>query len=245
MNQIEAILKRLLPSGKGFIAGTVTAGIVFVANRVFHVHLVNADVELAITPFVALLVASMAHEGTKVEQRVTPEVVKVEKVVEASPLGPVANLVAKAIDRRLLADPSKVEDEFIKATLALLTDVSPEAPRVVEDVIKDIEAAEPKVIMSAHGKPLFPLTTPQVPTPTFEQKVVPVEQGERVYLGGVVAPEREFVTPVVTGASTAPTPHPPIPLLPPTVTVVEAPPVPPVVEVRDPLTGDVGPQPAE
>lgn len=237
MNQLKAVLKRLLPSGKGFIAGAITALVVFLANHVFHVHLINSDVEIAITPFVALLVASMAHEGTKVEQKVTPEIVKVEKAVEGSPLGPVANLVAKAIDRRLLADPSKVEDEFIKATLALLTDVSPEAPVVVKDVIKEIKAAEPKVTVSASGNALVRPAT--------------VER-ERLAAAVVKPPEREFVTPVVSGVSTAPTPHPLAPE--PTPVVASSVPVPPVVEVhtqaapvevRDPLTGDVGPQPAE
>lgn len=61
---MKTVLQGLIPSGTEFIAGTLTAGVMFVGNHVLHIGFMQGQVETALTPFASLLMASIVHRET-------------------------------------------------------------------------------------------------------------------------------------------------------------------------------------
>jgi hypothetical protein len=137
MNQLKALLKRLAPSSPALITGAATSGILYVANHVFHVHLLAGRVEDQLAPLMSFLLASVAHNGAKFAPRVVAEVTKVEGqgdgVIKAvAPSSTVTTdglvgLVASAITSRLTSDPT-LQDRLVKEALAHLLPTAPVAP---------------------------------------------------------------------------------------------------------------------
>lgn len=162
MNQITSFLKRLVPSGPGFVAGALTAAVVFVANHFFHVHLADASVETALAPFVAFLVASMADEGKRLRPVIVHEASSldalaaklVHDVDPSSTLtgASLAALLTHEISSRLESDPKLVDDVLHLALGHLSAPVVAEAEKVIEAIEGD-EPVAPVVGMASRLDP--------------------------------------------------------------------------------------------
>lgn len=177
---IKSLISRFAPSGKGFIAGGITAAVIYVANHVFHVHLLPGSVESAISPVASFLVASIVHEETKVDPTVEKDVTKVEAEAtkidkDVDPTGLLTPLLGE-IRTHLLSDP-ELKDELVKVAIARLGQAQ---VTKVEDVVHEIEADEPKVTVDAGPAvaPVFVKTTEpiahvEVPAPVASDPAPP------------------------------------------------------------------------
>jgi hypothetical protein len=176
MNKIKSQLQRFAPSGKGFITGAVTAGVLYVAQHVLGVHLLSAQVEGELTPLIAFATASIAHHSGPVVKAVETEVTKVEdegtKVIHT--VDPTSTLTGKSLAEILgneisaRLDTPDVKDALVKYAAGLLHEAPAKLESQVTDVVDAIETDEPG---AAHLASLASLITPPAivaPTPPVE-----------------------------------------------------------------------------
>lgn len=198
MNQLKVLLKRLAPSSPALITGAITSAVIYVANHVFHVHVLSSSVEGQLTPVISFLLASVVHDGSKAAPAVEAEVTKVEgqvdKVVEkVDPSAPTAdslvNMVAGAINARLTADPT-LQDRLVNEALGHL------------------------------------LAPPVVPAPVFVKTTTPIAHTAppaKIASGGIVTSPAPIVESAPAPTVVLPVADVPAPIVPDPAPVVEAP----------------------
>jgi hypothetical protein len=126
---IKNALKRLLPSGTEYVAGALTAGVMFLGNHVFHVQFMESSVETALTPFASLLVAAIVHKPA------APAAVPSEPAPEPTPAAPAPalTLVADGQPQAALVAQHAAAVAAMRTPLAsAVAPASTEAPHIVQ-----------------------------------------------------------------------------------------------------------------
>lgn len=98
---MKTALKSLVPSGTEYLAGALTAGVMFVGNHVLHVSFMQGSVETAVTPLAAFIVASIVHKKK-------PTVVVTPTVHETTVQQPTDEQILTAVRRVTAARQSVV-----------------------------------------------------------------------------------------------------------------------------------------
>lgn len=131
-------LKSAIPSGAGYIAGALTAGVMFLGNHVLHLGFMQGQVETALTPFASLLAASVFHKEAKPVSTVTSTLVlDAEKIAQS-----IADKVHISLPQSMAVS---IDGKTVVSTTI------PEAPAVA--VKADAPAPAPAAAPAAVAKP--------------------------------------------------------------------------------------------
>lgn len=137
------------PSIAGFLAGAFTAGVLYVANHVLHIPILESQVENFVTPFASVAAAALIQRARGPAKVVEAEVAK----VEANPL--VSYLTQEIASR--LSVSSDLQSKLVSVALSELT--AP-APTPISPVVAALDA----VAQAPAAIPAAPAVTPPVTT---------------------------------------------------------------------------------
>jgi hypothetical protein len=129
-----------------FLSGVVTAGVLYVANKL-HIPVLDTDVEAAVTPLVSAGVTALVHLALMRKAAQTVKVV--ETKVEADPL---VALVTQQVAARLANNPS------LKAALVQVA---------LNELTKPLVVPRPAVPLAPVDAPAPVGTSPQSTSPTL------------------------------------------------------------------------------
>lgn len=210
-SKFNATVKRLAPSGAGFITGAITAGVLYLANHVFHVHLLSTTVENELTPVIAFALASVAHNGAKIQTAVSDAIGKAQtEVSKIEADDPIVKILLTATAAQLKSHP-EFKGDVTKLLLAELSKAEAASPVVhtvsidAQKVVAAIKADEPTV--TAHASGMGGAVPPIVDTPQTPA-VVPAPIVDTPQTAAVVPPPTNAEVVAAALGVTPPVDHP-------------------------------------